>query len=257
MAAELWDPDREIAECLDLIAQARHRSRGRLSSGRVRRARTRISWRAESRRSGRPYERELAIVRRAFVRDRITQAGLERATHWGWPNIYTYTKAIGEQVIAGSGLPFTIARPAACESTIAYPAPAYNEGINTSAPLIYLIMKGEPQILGGTCPLDLIPADYVVAGMILALAELLWRARTSPSTSFGASGREPVHGAALRRARGALYKRAHYRAARHGQVCCSTRSRRVTSRPSSIAPGSSVTRARRPSPRRCDALPRS
>ena len=96
---------------------------------------------------GAAYESELARVKRRFIADRLVEAGLDRATHWGWPNIYTYTKAIGEQVIASSGAPFTIARPACCESCLAFPERSYSEGINTSAPLLYLMMKGQVQIL--------------------------------------------------------------------------------------------------------------
>jgi long-chain acyl-CoA synthetase len=216
MAAELWDPDREIAECLDLIAQANRRADdGFRRSEFDDRARDRLLARGEPT-VGPAYERELAIVRRAFVRDRITQAGLERATHWGWPNIYTYTKAIGEQVIAASALPFTLARPAACESTVTYPARAYNEGVNTSAPLIYLIMKGEPQILGKHVPLDLIPADYVVAGMILALAELL-EGSHKPVYHFGAADVNPCSVQRFGELVG-LYKRAHYRSRASGSL---------------------------------------
>jgi len=209
IGAELWDPDREIAECLDLVAQAKHRSEDAFRQHEFdERARAHLLARGEPTR-GRPYDLELARVKRSFVRDRITEAGLDRAAHWGFPNIYTYTKAIGEQVIAASGLPFTIARPAACESSIAYPAPAYNEGINTSAPLIYLIMKGEPQILGRHVPLDLIPVDYVVAGMILALVELL-EGTHKPVYQFGAADVNPCTVQRFGELVG-LYKRAHYR----------------------------------------------
>jgi long-chain acyl-CoA synthetase len=214
--AELWDPDREIAECLDLIAQAKRRADDAFRQSEFdERARSRLLARGEPT-VGLAYERELAIVRRAFVRERITQAGLERATHWGWPNIYTYTKAIGEQVIAGSGLPFTLVRPAACESTVAFPVRAYNDGVNTSAPLIYLIMKGEPQILGQHVPLDLIPADYVVAGMILALAELL-EGSHKPVYHFGAADVNPCSVQRFGELVG-LYKRAHYRGRPSGSL---------------------------------------
>jgi hypothetical protein len=93
-------------------------------------------------------------------------------------------------VIARSGLPFAIARPACCESCIEFPTPSFNEGNNTSAPLIYLMMKGELQILAGHVPLDLIPTDYVVAGMILALAELI-EGTSAPVYQLGASDVNP------------------------------------------------------------------
>jgi long-chain acyl-CoA synthetase len=209
LGRELWDPGREIAECLDLVAQAERRSEDAFRQSEfAERARNVLLSRGEPVHGG-PYERELSRVKRKFISERLIAAGLDRATHWGWPNIYTYTKAIGEQVIANSGLPFAICRPAACESTLAYPAPAYNEGVNTSAMHAYLIMKGEPQILGKHVPLDFVPADYVVAGMILALAELL-EGSAKPVYQFGAADVNPCTVQRFGELMG-LYKRKHYR----------------------------------------------
>jgi long-chain acyl-CoA synthetase len=208
LGAELWDPDREIAEGLDLIAQARHRCEDAFRQSEfAERARKNLLSRGEPV-HGEPFDRELARVKRRFISERLVEAGLDRATHWGWPNIYTYTKAIGEQVIARSGLPFTIARPACCESTVAYPVAAYNEGINTSAPLIYLMMKGQQQIVAQHVPLDFIPTDYVVAGMILALCELL-EGTAKPVYQLGASDLNPCTAQRFGELVG-LYKRKHY-----------------------------------------------
>ncbi|MGD0526643.1 MAG: AMP-binding protein [Polyangiaceae bacterium] len=208
LTAELWDPDREIAEGLDLIAQARHRCEDAFRQSEfAERARKNLLQRGEPV-HGEAYERELARVKRKFISELLVAAGLDRATHWGWPNIYTYTKSIGEQVIARSGLTFTIARPACCESTIAYPFAAYNEGINTSAPLIYLMMKGQQQMMARQVPLDFIPTDYVVAGMILALAELL-EGTHKPVYQFGASDLNPCTAQRFGELVG-LYKRKHY-----------------------------------------------
>ncbi len=190
LGAELWDPNREIAECMDLVAQAEHRSADAFRQSEFAdAARRNLSARGEPA-HGPAYETELARVKRKFIADRLVEAGLDRATHWGWPNIYTYTKAIGEQVIAASGVRFTIARPACCESCLTFPDRSYSEGINTSAPLLYLMMKGQVQILAKHVPLDLIPTDMVVAGMILAMAELL-EGSAPPVYQFGASDVNP------------------------------------------------------------------
>ncbi|MGA7124343.1 MAG: AMP-binding protein, partial [Polyangiaceae bacterium] len=216
LGAELWDPDREIAECLDLIAQAEHRCDDafRQSEFAVR-ARKSLAARGEPG-HGAPYDLELARIKRKFISDRLVDAGLDRATHWGWPNIYTYTKAIGEQVIARSGLPFTICRPACCESTLAYPHPAYNEGVNTSAMHAYLIMKGAAQLLAKHVPLDFIPTDFVAAGMILALAELA-EGTAKPVYQFGASDVNPCTVQRFGELMG-LYKRRHYRRKSSGNL---------------------------------------
>jgi long-chain acyl-CoA synthetase len=209
LGADLWDPEREIQECLDLIAQGNHRAGDAFRQSEfAERARARLIERGEPL-HGEAWDRELARVKRRFVREQLIAAGLDRATHWGWPNIYLYTKAIGEQIVARSGLEFTIARPACCESCVAFPMPAYNEGGNTSAPLIYLIMKGQLRVLAQHVPLDLIPADYVVAGMIVALAELL-EGTAAPVYQFGASDVNPCTAKRFGELVG-IYKRTYYR----------------------------------------------
>ena len=129
LGAGLWDPQREIAECLDLVAQAKHRAEDAFRQSEFsQKAKKTLEIRGEPA-HGEAFDRELSRVKRRFVADRLVEAGQDRAKHWGWPNIYTYTKSIGEQVIAESGLPFTIVRPACCESTVSYPVPGCNEGI--------------------------------------------------------------------------------------------------------------------------------
>ena len=153
-------------------------------------------------------DRERTKVRRKFVSEALVDAGVERANHWGWPNIYTYTKSLGEQLIARSGVPYTLVRPACCESTVAFPFVGWNEGISTSAPIIYLIMKGQVQLPLGEVPLDLIPTDYVCAGMILALAELL-EGRQKPVYQLAGADVNPCTVARFGELTG-LYKRKYY-----------------------------------------------
>ncbi|HEY8078597.1 MAG TPA: AMP-binding protein [Labilithrix sp.] len=208
LGRDLWDPAREIADCLDLVAQAKSRCEdGFRQSVFLEQATKNLVRRGEPT-AGAPLEKELESVKRKFVADRLVEAGLERATHWGWPNIYTYTKSIGEQIIAKSGLPFTIARPACCESTIEFPFPAWNEGIGTSAPIIFLAMKGHHQLVGRDAILDFIPADMVCAGMVLTLAELL-EGTQKPVYQYGASDTNPGTSERFGELIG-LYKRKYY-----------------------------------------------
>src|SRR5262249_32890776 len=123
---------------------------------------------------GHALQDELAKVKRKFVEAHLIEAGKERAVFWGWTNIYTYTKSISEQVLASYGVRFTIVRPAVIESAIQYPFAGWNEGINTSAPFLYMASKGQVQFPGDyEVHLDIIPVDLVTSGMIAALAELL------------------------------------------------------------------------------------
>lgn len=121
---------------------------------------------------------EIAKIRReslssASARRALIAAGLRRAHAWGFPNTYTYTKYLGEQLLAASSLRFAIVRPSIVESTLRFPFPGWNEGMNTSAPIIYAIREGVLQVPGSRHPLDVIPCDLVASGMVLALGELL------------------------------------------------------------------------------------
>ncbi len=208
LGRELWDPKREIADCLDIIAQAKSRAEDAFrQSDFMERATKNLTRRSEPT-VGQPLADELKSVKRKYVSERLVKAGLERATHWGWPNIYTYTKSIGEQIIAGAGIPFTIARPACCESTIEFPFPGWNEGIGTSAPIIFLAMKGHHQLLGKDCVIDFVPADTVCAGMILTLAELL-EGTAKPVYQYGASDTNPATSERFGELVG-LYKRKYF-----------------------------------------------
>jgi long-chain acyl-CoA synthetase len=126
-----------------------------------------------------PHERTLRAAvtnqRRRWVAEELVRVGLERARYWGWPNIYTYTKALGEQAIAATeGLEWSIVRPAIVESCMSYPFPGWNEGMNTSAPLAYLGIHGQIVYPGDDdLILDIIPVDYVGSATLAATAALL------------------------------------------------------------------------------------
>jgi long-chain acyl-CoA synthetase len=186
-----WDAQREIDECLDLIKQARHRCEDAFRQSHfLDQAKRNLTARGEPNR-GTALENELAKVKRKFIEEQLSEAGKERARFWGWPNIYTYTKSIGEQVLAGSGVPFTIVRPAVIESSVEFPFTGWNEGINTSAPIIYIALQGDPFLLGNhDVHLDIIPVDMVASGMIASLCELL--EGTAPAVyQYGSSDTNP------------------------------------------------------------------
>lgn len=110
-----------------------------------------------------------------LVREELRQGGTARAQSWGWINTYTYTKSMGEQLIASTpGLPYCLVRPAIVESAMRFPFPGWNEGLTTSAPLV--LMGGEgvkswPVRRDG--PLEIIPVDLVATGILIAIAATL------------------------------------------------------------------------------------
>jgi long-chain acyl-CoA synthetase len=109
------------------------------------------------------------------VRERLREGGMQRADYWGWTNTYTYTKSMGEQVIAGTEkLTYAIVRPAIVESSLRFPFPGWNEGFTTSAPLVLMGgegVKGWPVRKDG--PLEIIPVDLVAAGILIVTAAVL------------------------------------------------------------------------------------
>ena len=203
------DPEREIADCLDVIAQARHRCDDAFRQSEFREAAKKSLLARGEPVTGTPLAGELRRVRRKWVADKLIEAGVERATHWGWPNTYTYTKAIGEQIIAKSGLHHTVARPAICESTVVYPFRGWHEGISSSVPFMYILMKGQTHLPGGRDNvLDFVPSDLVASGMVLALLELL-DGSEAPVYQLGASDINPCSSARFGEL-GGLYKRKHW-----------------------------------------------
>ncbi len=108
------------------------------------------------------------------VRERLREGGMNRAERWGWTNTYTYTKSMGEQLIAQTaGLDYAIVRPAIVESSLRFPFPGWNEGFTTSAPLVLMGgagVKGWPVRNG---PLEIIPVDLVAEGILIVTAAVL------------------------------------------------------------------------------------
>ncbi|HSC90003.1 MAG TPA: SDR family oxidoreductase, partial [Polyangiaceae bacterium] len=225
LPAGRWDPNREVAECEGLVALARRRFAEPAAQERIRKE---VDDEAD--------ERGWSTDRRAeeharrgprLLRRQLAALGMERAKHWGWPNTYTYTKSLGEQLVANSGLPFTIVRPAIVESTLAFPSPGWNEGINTSSPFIFLIRQGGLQIPGSQNNLDLIPCDLVCVAILLALSELL-EGRQRPVYQAAASDLNPCSMARFFELSG-LHKRSLYEDGPRGSKVVSALQKRFES----------------------------
>ena len=121
------------------------------------------------------------VVRRnrlRWERNRLVRAGMKRAQRLGWPNTYTFTKSLGESILArrGKDLPIAVVRPSIVESSTRTPFSGWNEGINTSGPLSYLLGTNFRQLPSNEkkC-LDVIPVDMVCRGMTLIAAALVQR----------------------------------------------------------------------------------
>ena len=204
-----WEPAREIAEGLDITTSIKRHANDRFRVASFQeQARTNLEKKGEPAR-GAIYEAEVKKVKDRYITDETGREGTARAKYWGWPNTYTYTKSLGEQILAASGLAYTIVRPAVIESAMAWPFTGWNEGINTMAPIMYMFMKGHMQIpYSEHTSLDVIPVDMVSVGMILALAALI-EGNAAPVYQLGTSGTNALSMRRLVELCG-LYKRLHY-----------------------------------------------
>ncbi len=130
---------------------------------------------------GTALENQIRKNRVRWLRDTLTDAGSRRANELGWPNTYTFTKSISESLIRNfldqnPAAAIAVVRPAIVESSIEKPFQGWNEGINTSASLSYLLGTFFRQLpTNETKSLDLIPVDLVCRGMTLIAAALVAR----------------------------------------------------------------------------------
>ena len=127
---------------------------------------------------GAALENQIRKNRVRWLRNYLTEAGTRRAPELGWPNTYTLTKSLAESLITkyGAGLPIAVVRPAIVETSVDKPFLGWNEGINTSASLSYLLGTYFRQLPSNERKrLDMIPVDSVCRGMTLIAAAIIER----------------------------------------------------------------------------------
>jgi nucleoside-diphosphate-sugar epimerase len=122
---------------------------------------------AIDRRSGRPKGPE---ARRARI-----ELGTDRAKILGWPNLYTYSKGLAEQLLAErDDVAITIVRPSVVECAHRFPFPGWNEGLNTSGPIVWMTAGYMWKVpMRGGHRFDVVPVDTVARGLTLATTDAL------------------------------------------------------------------------------------
>jgi long-chain acyl-CoA synthetase len=221
--ARLAERVREDAKDAMMVAQFRELARKRLIE--------------EGRDEDDPDALGLAVARerKVWTRTRLTDLGVERSGWWGWPNIYTYTKALGEQLVAAeTGIVRSIVRPSIVESALSYPFPGWNEGFTTTAPIIFLVLKGQTQIPANEkLILDITPVDQVASVMLAVAAQacveeprLVYQAATGDSNPANMERIISLVG---------LYKRKHFKEKETGVKLLNEAAARMAPRPVSTA----------------------
>jgi len=172
-----FDAEREIASLREMIRHIEERSESpELARALRRQALGRGA--DETRVAAGELDGVLKRNRGRWVRNKLVRVGMRRAQYLGWPNTYTFTKSLGESILArrGKDLPIAVVRPSIVESSRHSPFSGWNEGINTSGPLSYLLGTNFRQLPSNAkkC-LDVIPVDMVCRGMTLIAAALIAR----------------------------------------------------------------------------------
>lgn len=174
LPATRFDVEREIGDCARIAGEVRAQADDAQVVARLRQ-KARDWLRAANRDPDdeAALKMGLARERKDWIRSELTLRGIERAKEWGWPNIYTYTKSIGDQLVAReAGIVRSIVRPAIVESALAYPLCGWNEGFTTSAPLVYLALKGQNKLpVSESLILDMVPVDQIAGGMLMVAAQ--------------------------------------------------------------------------------------
>jgi thioester reductase-like protein len=172
-----FDAEKELRSLHELIAKAEAQAEGEEVTAGLR-SQSLAKEHAAKGLQGAALENQIRKNRIRWLKTYLTEEGTRRAKELGWPNTYTLTKSLAESLIVkyGRGLPIAVVRPAIVETSVAKPFLGWNEGINTSASLSYLLGTYFRQLPSNERKrLDIIPVDAVCAGMTLISAAIVER----------------------------------------------------------------------------------
>jgi len=176
-----FDAEREWRNLHQLVREAEQKSEGAEVTSELKRQAVDKEHAAKDL-HGAALENQIRKGRIRWLRNYLTEAGAHRASELGWPNTYTLTKSLAESLIGNraAGLPVAIVRPAIVETSIEKPFLGWNEGINTSASLSYLLGTNFRQLPSNERKrLDIIPVDSVCRGLTLISAAVIERRHDS------------------------------------------------------------------------------
>jgi long-chain acyl-CoA synthetase len=127
------------------------------------------------------------------LRSERVDAVTDRAQALGWPNIYTFSKALAEHLLTErKDVRSTFVRPAIVESAMSYPFPGWNEGMNTSGPIVWLMSTWFRRLPARPDNhFDVVPVDTVARGTTVAVGEAL-RDVAAPVYHLASSATNPL-----------------------------------------------------------------
>ena len=117
---------------------------------------------------------KLEKIRQEWVDDRLVEIGRARAQSLGWPDAYTFTKALGEEMLARdhSDLAISVVRPSIIESSMIHPYAGWIKGFRMAEPIIVSYARGLLKEFPGVPEgiLDVIPVDFVTSAILATAA---------------------------------------------------------------------------------------
>ena len=123
----------------------------------------------------RPGAPETGWARKAWVEKQLVEEGLRWARSRGWSDTYTFTKAMGEQLLLRyrGDVPVVIVRPAIIEGALEAPEPGWLDGFRMLDPLVVAYGRGSlPDFPGNPqSVLDIVPADVVVNALLAIIPQ--------------------------------------------------------------------------------------
>ncbi|MEW6754110.1 MAG: SDR family oxidoreductase [Candidatus Latescibacterota bacterium] len=187
-----FDPEAEIAAC-----QAACHGVRELAASPAQQQVFRRQIQAQSR-GRRLSDRRLAQLvedrTRRWTERQLVELGMERAHAYGCNDVYTFTKALGEQMLVKhhGGIPLAIVRPSIIESSLRDPEPGWVFGLKVAEPLIIAYGRGMvPDFPAHRHqPIDMVPVDIVVNTTLAAATQA--RPGTVPVFHAATSAENPL-----------------------------------------------------------------
>ena len=168
-----FDPEAEIADCEEFCRSVHEDARSPVREAEFIRA-----IQSERRKHALTEARMARLLedrRDKWIEQRLVSEGMARAKGYGWNDIYTFTKALGEQMLVkhrGNQV-LAIVRPSIIESSLVDPEPGWITGLKVMDPLVTAYGRGllpdfpaEKDLI-----LDLIPVDIVVNATLAAATQ--------------------------------------------------------------------------------------